>query len=112
MRTLVSAIACVLGLVIIGCSQDAPTTRPSTSTSTFADDGSNYLLTSEPDDATGVIKVRDVAMDEDDVIIVGRIGGSRNPWVENRAGFSIVDRSLKSCLDVGCDDCEKPWDFC
>ena len=60
----------------------------------------------------GVIKVRQEAKDQTDVVIVGRIGGSENPWVDGRAAFSIVDPSLKSCAEVGLDNCPKPWDYC
>ena len=71
-----------------------------------------FLLTAEPEGATDVIKVREEAEDQDDVVIVGRIGGSENPWVDGRAAFSIVDSSLKSCLECGSVDCPKPWDYC
>jgi len=75
-------------------------------------DGSKYLLNSEPDGETGVIKVREEAKDQDDVVIIGRIGGNENPWVDGRAAFLIADPSLKSCAETGCDDCPKPWDYC
>jgi hypothetical protein len=75
-------------------------------------DGSKYLLDSEPEGAKGVIRVREEARDQEDVVIVGRIGGSETPWVEGRAAFSIVDPSLKSCAECGADDCPKPWDYC
>jgi hypothetical protein len=69
-------------------------------------------LAVEPDDAVDVIKVREDAEDQDEVVIVGRIGGSENPWVDGRAAFSIVDPSLKSCAECGSHDCPKPWDYC
>ena len=75
-------------------------------------DGSKFLLSHEPEGAEDVIKVRESAKDEAEVVIVGRIGGSEVPWVEGRAAFSIVDTSLKSCLDVGSDQCPMPWDYC
>jgi len=46
------------------------------------------------------------------LIVVGRIGGSANPWVEGRAAFSIVDLSLKACSDREGDECAMPWDYC
>lgn len=98
--------ACLLSL-LIGCADKTDTTTPAASI-----DGSKFLLTSEPADAVDVIKVREEAKDGDDVVILGRIGGSENPWVEGRAAFSIVDPSLKSCKECGSDDCPKPWDYC
>ncbi len=113
MRKCISPAVCVGLVVVIGCSQESPTTTaPQVTNSASAVDASKYLLNSEPDDGTGVIKVRAEAKDQDDVVIVGRIGGSEIPWVEGRAAFYIVDASLKSCTEVGSDHCPKPWDFC
>lgn len=98
-----------LAIVIAGCSQP---TEPSGKTTPTGIDGSDYVLVTEPEGATGVIKVREQANDQDDVVIVGRIGGSEDPWVEGLAAFSIVDPSLKSCLECGADECPKPWDYC
>ena len=116
MKKYVATVAGVaLAGLLIGCSQEAATPTASDQTNVNpspAVDGSKFLLTVEPEGATDVIKVREEAKDQDDVVIVGRIGGSENPWVAGRAAFSIVDPSLKSCIDVGCDECDKPWDFC
>ena len=97
-------------LVFSGCGRERPTAN--TPSSSVSVDGSKYLLGSEPEGGAGVIKSREETKDEEDVVIVGRIGGSENPWVDGRAAFSIVDLSLKSCADIGSDNCPKPWDFC
>ena len=98
MRT---ALAVSLGLIVaIGCSTESTPV------------GSKYLLNREPDDGATVIKVRAEAKNLDDVVVIGRIGGSANPWVLGRAAFSIVDPSLKSCTECGSDGCPKPWDYC
>lgn len=70
------------------------------------------LLTTEPVGAKEVIKARESAKDDEEIVVVGRIGGSENPWVDGRAAFSIVDNSLKACSDIPGDGCEKPWDYC
>lgn len=75
-------------------------------------DGGQYLLSEEPRDANDVIAVRESAQDDEAVVVVGRIGGSRDPWVEGRAAFSIVDLSLKACSDIEGDTCKMPWDYC
>ncbi|MCP4174195.1 MAG: hypothetical protein GY758_25875 [Fuerstiella sp.] len=98
-----------------GCSQQtsAPTgAQQLTSSSAPAVDGTKFLLTTEPEGAGDVIKVREGAGDGDDIVIVGRIGGSANPWVEGRAAFSIVDGSLRACSDIEGDSCPIPWDYC
>ncbi len=97
-------------LTLSGCAREGPVTSAPSGIVTV--DGSNYRLSSEPDGGMGVIMVREEAKDQDDVVIVGRIGGSVVPWVDGRAAFSIVDLSLKSCADVGSDNCPKPWDYC
>jgi hypothetical protein len=113
MKKIVSLASCVGLIVGIGCSQETPkTTVPSTSNSASAVDGSKYLLNSEPEGVTGVIKVREEVKDQDDVVIVGRIGGSEIPWIEGIAAFTIVDPLMKHCHELGDDGCPKPWDFC
>ena len=101
--------------LLIGCSQE-PVTQSGAEQSSAAlaanVDGSKFLLTSEPEEAKDVIQVRKDASDGDDVVIVGRIGGSENPWIDGRAAFSIVDGSLKACSDIPGDNCPKPWDYC
>ncbi len=101
--------------LVVGCGNSTPapenksTTElaPSKPTAT-----TEILLTSEPAGAEEVIKARESAQNDEEVVIVGRIGGSENPWVDGRAVFSIVDNSLKACSDIPGDGCEKPWDYC
>ena len=75
-------------------------------------DGSKFLLTQEPEGATSIIQVRAAAKDGDEVVLIGRIGGSSDPWVEGRAAFSAVDESLRACSDIPGDLCPQPWDYC
>jgi len=70
------------------------------------------LLAEEPPGAKEVLNVKQAAKDGDDVLMVGRIGGSKKPFLEGLAGFTIVDRALKSCSDRPGDDCPTPWDYC
>jgi len=103
----------LFGITLIGCAQnqEAPTaTAPAASAPSV--DGSKYLLQAEPEGASDVIAVREAAEDGADVLIVGRIGGGENPWVEGQAAFSIVDGSLKACSDIPGDGCPIPWDYC
>lgn len=100
-------------LLAAGCAEES-----STNTSTITDsakptiDGSKYLLSEEPTEVSTVIEARESSEDGADVVLVGRIGGSVNPWVEGRAAFSIVDPSLKACSDIPGDECKIPWDYC
>lgn len=96
-------------LTLAGCGQQQMT---STEPSSPAVNSAQYLLADEPSGAEDVVKVREVAKDGDDIVIIGRIGGSVNPWIEGRAAFSIVDRSLRACSDIPGDTCPQPWDYC
>jgi hypothetical protein len=77
-----------------------------------AADGDAYKLEEQPKDAHDVIALRKEAEDQQDVVVVGRIGGRPNPWIKGTAAFSIVDRSLKPCNEIEGDTCKTPWDYC
>ncbi len=67
-----------------------------------------YLLTEEPQGAAGVAEARQA--DAEEVTVVGRVGGSPNPFVEGMAAFTIVDPKIPSC--AGEEGCPTPWDYC
>jgi hypothetical protein len=85
----------------------APAAAPAASTV-----DKNYLLEEEPEDAADVIATRKDSKDQEDIVVVGRIGGRVNPWVKGMAAFSIVDRSLRPCNELEGDTCKTPWDYC
>lgn len=93
-------------LVLAGCGRNrlppGNTARPDE----MKVDPARYLAKTEPGGAKDVIATRKDAKDGDAVVIVGRIGGSKKPVSEDRAVFTLVDLSLKSCdSDPNC------WDF-
>ena len=106
--TILFLLVCCGALSVAGCSQKTADDDSSNPTV----DGSPYLLDSEPAGAKDVIAVRKESKDQDDVVIVGRIGGRMKPWSKDRATFTIVDNSLKACSDIEGDACETPWDYC
>ena len=65
-------------------------------------------------DPVGVGVMKPKAAEGDRVLIVGRIGGSEQPFLADRAMFVLVDPSVKLCGedDPGDDHCKTPWDFC
>lgn len=69
---------------------------------------SSYRLPSEPAGAQDVKLARQSAKNDEDVVVVGRIGGAANPWVDGMAAFMIADVSLEPCTD----GCARPWDYC
>lgn len=48
----------------------------------------------------------------DEVVLRGRIGGSKEPFVAGRAVFTLMGRGLKPCNENPDDNCSKPWDYC
>jgi hypothetical protein len=71
-----------------------------------------FLLEEEPEDAQDVVAVRKKAKNAEDVVVVGRIGGRKTPWVKGAAAFSIVDATITACSEIPGDRCPTPWDFC
>lgn len=108
-------IVMILATTLAGCASETGTTTSNDSpqpSDVAKVDGSVYLLDTEPEGAGDVIKVREEVGADDDLLVVGRIGGSSNPWIDGRAAFTIVDLSVKSCNDTMDDKCPTPWDYC
>ncbi len=100
------------GLLAAGCSQNrGPADSPGDSKDETAS-GAEYLLSEAPTGVKCVIEARKDSKDGDEVVVVGRIGGNKNPWIEGRAGFWIIDPSFKPCNEKDDDDCPTPWDYC
>lgn len=79
-------------------------------------DASKFILAAEPEGGLHVKAARDTVKNEDDIVIIGRIGGRIDPWAKGRAAFSIVDPALLACSDEKEDgevcSCKTPWDYC
>jgi hypothetical protein len=100
----------VTGLLLtfgaLGC---APSAAPPAVTQSPATD-SEYVVKSEPANAVGVGAAKESAKDDEDVVLVGRIGGSEKPFVDGVAAFTIVDPKVPHCSKE--EGCETPWDYC
>lgn len=48
----------------------------------------------------------------DEVVLRGRIGGSKAPFVGERALFTLMGRGLKACSENPGQTCISPWDYC
>lgn len=106
-----SMISCFLvATVVVAASQQAIVVASDSKSDSALHD--KYVVTEEPKDAQTVLDTREKAKDKDDVVVVGRIGGRKNPWVKGAAAFSIVDPSLKACNERPGDTCPTPWDYC
>lgn len=72
-----------------------------------------HQLSSEPAGALEVLDAKDQAKDGEPIVVIGRIGGGLEPWIDGRAAFLLVDtRILPSCEEgeqckEGCPDCSR-----
>lgn len=106
MKLLNGTLLCVLTLVV-GCGtsglDETAAVQPSA-------DGKQFVATTEPANAIPVGTARDSVQGEQEVTLVGRIGGSSEPFVDGLAAFTIVDPKVPYCAaDEGCPT---PWDYC
>jgi len=88
----VSMIAITL---CMGCgTAPAPASSSTSHAPTTSIDASQFKLIEEPEGAVGVIAARESAVDGAPLVLVGRIGGSANPWIDGRAAFTLLDASM------------------
>lgn len=97
-----------------GCADSTSTDAPESATSdpaaTASTPDATYVLATEPEGAGGVGEIRESSKDKDEVTVVGRIGGSGEPFVDGLAAFTIVDPKVAHCSEE--EGCPTPWDYC
>lgn len=76
-----------------GCGSASGTASPP-SGSLAGVDATQFMLNEEPQGAVGVIAARESAQDGASLVLVGRIGGAENPWIDGRAAFTLLDASV------------------
>jgi len=94
-------------LAVVGC-QRSPT--PQGGQGASADLPANFFLAAEPPAALGVRAAKSASNKE--LVVRGRIGGRRDPFVAGAAIFLMTDKSLPTCSDRHGDGCPTPWDSC
>lgn len=94
---------------LVGCGDAAPSPRPASSAGPLP----QGLVVRGKAEGTPVAAAKATAKQGDEIVLVGRIGGSVEPFVAGRAVFTIVDPALVSCADMDDPDhCKTPWDYC
>lgn len=94
MKSVFLLLISVIVSALTGCGSSSSADVSSHVTTPVSIDGSRYLLAEEPDGAVGVIAARESAEDGAPLVLVGRVGGSANPWIEGRAAFTLLDASM------------------
>ena len=89
--------------------KDAPAPAKTTAQSTLQD---GLFTDTAPEGAVPVEEAKKTAKVGDTVTITGRVGGSRNPFIANRAVVTLVGPGLAACSDNPDDKCSQPWDYC
>jgi len=103
MKTIVcTVLISTAAAALSGCSGNSASDATA-SVTPVAVDGSKFLLADEPEEAVGVIEARESAQDGAPIVVVGRIGGAANPWIEGRAAFTLIDASM-AMVSEGEDD--------
>ena len=90
----------------VGCAKPASSDDGAKKTK-VSFDTNEYILKTEPGDAKGVVEIRESCKDDEEIRIVGKIGGSKTPWIDGMIAFTIVDPSCEECLES-----ETPWEYC
>ncbi|MHB8861916.1 MAG: hypothetical protein ACYC6N_05895 [Pirellulaceae bacterium] len=104
------SLVTIIALTLAGCGHDSGTPGGSSSDAGGSAAGAAYQLPSEPAGAQDVKAARTNTQADEEVVVVGRIGGDQKPWVDGIAAFRIADLSMKPCAaDEGCPT---PWDYC
>lgn len=92
MKSFYSLFMVVSVIAIVGCGMATDSAVVQTTAANI--DGAKYLLNEEPEGAVGVIEARESAEDGKPLVMVGRIGGAANPWIDGRAAFTVLDASM------------------
>jgi hypothetical protein len=72
----------------------------------------NLLVKTAPAGAKDVSAAIKEAKGGEEVVIRGRVGGTEEVFMKDRATMTMMDMNLKSC-DMRPDDaCKTPWDYC
>lgn len=103
------------GLSLTACSDSASeeTSAPNqTPAATEANIPELLFVSSAPENAVSLVSAKAQAKPGDKVVFEARVGGRKEPFVENRAVFSVADASLASCDLMPGDTCKTPWDYC
>ena len=108
--TLVALLAAPIVGFYAGCDRDSST---SSTTSASADPlPANLVLSEAPANPRNVADVVKDAKDGDEVVVAGKVGGRREPFVAGRALMTVVDVNQQSCKEIEGDNCPTPWDYC
>lgn len=109
--------AALAALVTSGCksksdAQPQSAEAPASTKTPAATLPANLFAQEAPADARTVAALKADANAKGAVVVQGRIGGRKDPFVDGVAMFLLADASMKSCDELHGDTCKTPWDYC
>ena len=108
------AVACC-ALAAHGCKKDdssGASTPPTSAGSPAPALPAGLFVNEAPGPTRSVAEVKADSKLAGEVVVQGRIGGRKEPFVEGVAIFLLADASMKSCDELHGDACKTPWDYC
>lgn len=110
MHRTAAIVLIALAAPLASCGKEPPAGAPATASGERIPDG---MVARGPAQGMHVAAAKASAALGAEVTLVGRIGGSEEPFAADRAVFTIVDPALKACSDMADPDhCATPWDYC
>lgn len=94
--------------VLSGCDSSKP--APSGGPSPSVPDG--VFVAKVAEKPIDVSDAKKASREGEEVVIHGRIGGSKSPFVAERAMFTLADMRMPPCNANPDDKCPDPWDYC
>ena len=101
-------ILCLILCLTSACSEAEPEAAPLP----VSELPERFLLVAEPEGVLDVTEARSKAVQGERIAVRGIVGGSKTPFVNGLAAFTLVDAGLKNTCTTEADHCPTPWDYC
>lgn len=110
--TSILLLTAALALLVNGCGNSEK--QPAAAPAAPAVELPETLIAKEPlPAAVGVVEARKSVEAGKEIVLTGFIGSRENPFVDDRAIFTLADsKTLTQCDAVPGDGCPTPWDAC
>ena len=97
-----------------GCDRGDTQSSNATNTSTPSAEPlpASLILAEAPANAKNVGEIVKDAKEGEEVVVAGKVGGRKEPFVAGRALMTVVDLTQTSCKEMEGDHCPTPWDYC
>lgn len=96
----------ILGVLLLSCASLGCSDSSADISKTVSTAHPEFQLSQEPSDPLEVLDAKERAQDGEPIVVVGRLGGGVEAWIEGRAAFLLADtRILPACeVDEQCED--------